>query len=205
MNYIGVVVFAIEGCSSLVKSSKLKAKDACESLVNWSSCDSARLPSSSHLTMSIKPKKLTPAALRVCDPKRVRNQKSGQLNSSIDFRTGQSMKLHQSPQAPTIPCYPGGQDQYISSHEFKGTFRGCLVAHRRRPRHTCGSHGELGRCLVPRVRHATDCGCHQFCGWCLVSVKGVAATTAPSTKTRHSCGAGIRRLTFGAVVVASHG
>ena len=69
MNYIGVVVFAIEGCSSLVKSSKLKAKDACESLVNWSSCDSARLPSSSHLTMSIKPKKLTPAALRVCEPK----------------------------------------------------------------------------------------------------------------------------------------
>jgi hypothetical protein len=36
----------------------------------------------------------------------------------------------------------------------------------------------------------------------LVLVTAVAATTAPSTKTRHTCGAGICRLTFGAVVVA---
>jgi hypothetical protein len=53
------------------------------------------------------------------------------------------------------------------------------------------------------VRHATDCGCHQFCGWCLVPVEGVATTAAPGTKTHHSCGAGIRGLTVGAIVVVS--
>nr|BBF89688.1 hypothetical protein [Oryza sativa f. spontanea] len=41
------------------------------------------------------------------------------------------------------------------------------------------------------------------CGWCLVPVKAVAATTAPSTKTRHTCGAENHRLICGAVVVAS--
>jgi hypothetical protein len=73
----------------------------------------------------------------------------------------------------------------------------CATPHLRQSRRAGLVFGSLPS--APR----TDCGSHQFCGWCLVLDKAVAAIAAPSTKTRHTYGARIHHLNFGAGLVAS--
>jgi hypothetical protein len=43
----------------------------------------------------------------------------------------------------------------------------------------------LGPFLDPPL-HATDCGCHRFCGFCLLPVKAMVAIATPCIKPRYT-------------------